>query len=151
MNRVSQAVRRAAGNRGAGAARAVPAFLGLLSAVGLSAVGVQSAAAQSAGCEVNYVQAWSGGNGFGANVEITNLGPAITGWSLEFSFPDGQVVGNGWPVAFSQSGADVTISSNAAWNENLGMGSTFTVGFNGTFSGSNTDPSVFYLNGISLT
>lgn len=108
--------------------------------------------AQSAGCQVTYTNSWVGGTGFGANIDIRNTGPAITnGWTLIFSFPSGQRVQNGWPVSFSQpaGSAQVTVSSNAAWNQSIGSGATFTAGFNGTLSGANNPPTVFTLNGVA--
>lgn len=108
--------------------------------------------AQSAGCQVTYSIAWSGGNGFGANIEIRNTGPAITnGWTLLFSFPNSQRIQNGWPVSFSQpaGSAQVTVASNAPWNQSIGSGGTFNVGFNGTFSGANDPPTAFMLNGVA--
>src|SRR5687768_17144238 len=108
--------------------------------------------AQSAGCQVTYSVSWSGGNGFGANIEIRNTGPAITnGWSLLFSFPNGQRIQNGWPVNFSQpaGSAQVTVSSNAAWNQSIASGGSITVGFNGTLTGANDAPTAFTLNGVA--
>jgi cellulose 1,4-beta-cellobiosidase len=97
---------------------------------------------------VSYTKAWEGGNGFGANIAITNTGDAISnGWSLTFTFPGNQQVGNGWPVTFSQSGQTVTVASNADWNASIATGATFTAGFNGTFSGTNANPTSFSLNG----
>ena len=110
------------------------------------------AAAQAAACQVTYTQSWVGGNGFGANIVITNNGPAITnGWTLLFSFPNGQRLQNGWPVSFSQpaGSAQVTVASNADWNKSIGSGASFTVGFNGTFSGANNNPTSFTLNGTT--
>ena len=110
------------------------------------------ALAQTAGCEVTYTKSWEGGNGFGANISILNTGPAITnGWTLLFSFPNGQRLQNGWPVAFTQAAnsAEVSVASNAQWNQSIASGATFTVGFNGTFSGANEAPTAFTLNGVS--
>ena len=110
------------------------------------------AQAQSPACQVTYTQSWSGGNGFGANLVITNNGPAITnGWTLLFNFPSGQRIQNGWPVSFSQpaNSAQVTVASNADWNRSIGSGGNFTVGFNGTHSGTNTNPTSFTLNGTT--
>ena len=112
----------------------------------------QSALAQTASCQVTYTKSWEGGTGFGADIAIVNTGPAITsGWTLQFSFPNGQRVSNGWPVTFTQaaSSALVTVSSNADWNQSIGSGATFTVGFNGTFSGTNGVPTSFTLNGTT--
>jgi cellulose 1,4-beta-cellobiosidase len=114
-------------------------------------IGLSHAWAQTPGCQVTYTKSWEGGNGFGANIDITNTGPAITnGWTLQFDFPNGQRLQNGWPVAFSQpaNSATMTVSSNAAWNQSIGSGATFTVGFNGTFSGTNNAPTTFTLNGM---
>ncbi len=111
-----------------------------------------SAFAQSAGCQVTYTQSWQGGNGFGANIAIQNTGPAITnGWTLIFTFPNGQRLQNGWPVSFSQpaNSSEVTVASNASWNQSIASGATFAVGFNGTFSGTNDAPTSFTLNGVA--
>jgi hypothetical protein len=110
----------------------------------------QNAFAQQApsACTVSYTPAWSGGNGFGANVTITNTGTAaITNWSMVFTFPSGQTISNGWPVSVSQSGTQVTVASNAPWNATLNPNAPMQVGFNATHTGTNTPPSTFTLNG----
>ena len=110
------------------------------------------ASAQAPSCQVTYTKSWEGGNGFGANIVITNNGPAITnGWTLIFSFPNGQRLQNGWPVSFTQpaGSAQMTVASNADWNRSIGSGGSFTAGFNGTFSGSNNSPTAFTLNGTA--
>src|SRR5690349_24444528 len=114
----------------------------------LACFAITNAYAQS--CQVTYKKDWEGGNGFGASIAITNIGPAITnGWTLLFSFPNGQRLQNGWPVSFSQpaNSAQVTVASNADWNKSIASGGNFTVGFNGTFSGANNAPASFTLNG----
>ncbi|HZU55253.1 MAG TPA: cellulose binding domain-containing protein, partial [Actinocrinis sp.] len=52
-----------------------------LAAAGVSLTAVTSAQAAS-GCQVSYTvtSQWTGG--FGANVSITNLGSALSSWSL---------------------------------------------------------------------
>ena len=118
----------------------------------LSIAFAHGAFAQSASCQVTYTNSWEGGTGFGANIAITNTGPAITnGWTLQFNFPNGQRVSNGWPVTFTQApnSAQVTVASNAPWNASIGSGATFTAGFNGTFSGTNGAPTSFTLNGTT--
>ena len=127
----------------------VAAAATLLASTGL--VAATSAPALAApGCSVSYTKAWEGGNGFGANIAITNTGDAITnGWTLTFAFPNGQTVQNGWPVTFTQAGANVTVASNADWNRTIATNATFTAGFNGTFSGTNGIPTSFSLNGTA--
>jgi Glycosyl hydrolase family 48/Cellulose binding domain len=123
------------------------AAAGALVVVG--AVVVPAAVAYAApGCSVTYTKTWDNGSGFGAAVAITNTGDPITnGWNLTFTFPGSQQITQLWPVAFTQTGANVTISSNADWNKAIGTGQTFTPGFNGNYTGVNADPTSFTLNG----
>lgn len=125
-------------------------FFGLLL---IASLGLTSQAfAQAAGCQITYTKSWEGGTGFGADIAILNTGPAITnGWTLQFTFANGERVQNGWPVTFSQpaGSAVVTVSSNASWNASIGSGATFTAGFNGTFTTTNATPTNFTLNGTA--
>jgi hypothetical protein len=41
---------------------------------------------------------------------------------------------------FTWTAAQVTVASNADWNRSIGSGASFSVGFNGTFSGANNNP-----------
>jgi len=109
--------------------------------------------AQAAGCTVTYSKSWEGGNGYGANLEIRNTGPAINGWTMTFSFANGERIQNGWPVTFSQpsGSAQVTASSNAPWNASLPTNGGITIGFNGTFTTTNGPPTSFTLNGTACT
>src|SRR5438034_2783508 len=69
---------------------------------GTAAVAVGTANAATTGCNVAYtVQSqWTGG--FTGNVVITNLGSAITSWTLAFDFPAaGQAVTNGWSATWA--------------------------------------------------
>src|SRR5690348_12749451 len=88
----------------------------------------QAALAQSAGCSVAYsvVSQWN--NGFQGDVKITNTGPAVTGWTLIWSFPSGQTITQLWNGVSTQSGAAVTVN-NASFNADLGTGTTADVGF----------------------
>ena len=109
------------------------------------------ALAQTAGCQAIYTKSWEGGNGYGANLEIRNSGPAINGWTLTFSFRNGERIQNGWPVTFSQpaGSTQVTVASNAPWNQSIPTGASTTVGFNGTFTTVNGAPATFVLNGTT--
>lgn len=109
--------------------------------------------AQAASCTVTYSKSWQGGTGYGANLEIRNTGPAINGWSLVFSFVNGERIQNGWPVTFSQpaGSAQVTASSNAPWNASLPTNGSITIGFNATFTTTNGPPASYTLNGTTCT
>ncbi|GAB3974163.1 cellulose binding domain-containing protein [Plantactinospora veratri] len=120
----------------------------LLLGVGLTAV-LTAPASAAVGCRVNYtVNQWQGG--FSANVALTNLGDPLNGWTLAWSFANGQTVTQGWGGQFSQSGARVTVT-NTSWNAELGTNATVTPGFNGTWNGTNSTPTSFTLNGVACT
>jgi endoglucanase len=92
---------------------------------------------------------WSGG--FGATVTITNTGSAtINGWTLKFSFPSGQTITQLWNGSYTQSGSAVSVT-NLSYNGSIAPGANVSFGFNGSWSGSNTNPSSFTLNGQPTT
>lgn len=104
-------------------------------------------------CNVHYTitNQWQGG--FGVNIAITNTGPtAINGWSLKFSFANGQTITQLWNGSFTQTGSAVTIS-NVSYNGSLAPGASLNSapGFNGAWSGSNAVPTTFTLNGITCS
>ncbi|KQS98804.1 glycoside hydrolase family 48 protein [Cellulomonas sp. Leaf395] len=101
-------------------------------------------------CKVSYT-ASSWNTGFTASVKVTNTGTtALSAWTLGFSFANGQTVTQGWSADWSQSGTAVT-AKNAAWNGTLGAGQSTDIGFNGSHSGTNTNPTAFTLNGAACT
>ncbi|MEV4313669.1 cellulase family glycosylhydrolase [Actinocrispum sp. NPDC049592] len=104
------------------------------------------------GCEVTYTtNDWNTGpgqGGFGAAVMVKNLGDPVTAWTLRFAFPSGQQLsGTGWGATWSQSGAAVT-ATNMPWNGTLATGGSASIGFNGTWTGSNPKPTAFSVNGV---
>ncbi|PZF84909.1 cellulose binding domain-containing protein, partial [Micromonospora endophytica] len=123
--------------------------VGALTLGALASLPATSAMAAT-GCSVSYTtNSWSGG--FTASVTITNLGDAVSSWSLGFSFPDnGQRVTQGWSATWSQSGNAVTARSQS-WNGSLGNGASTNIGFNGSFTGANPSPTSFTLNGTVCT
>ena len=98
------------------------------------------------GCTVVYSAPSQWPSGFTANIRITNLGPAINGWTLTWSFPGNQGVTQAWSAAVSQSGSAVT-ARNVDYNPRIATGATVDFGFNGSWSGSNPAPTEFRLNG----
>jgi hypothetical protein len=96
-------------------------------------------------CTVTYkvTNQWSGG--FQADVQLFNTGStAWNGWSLGWTFPDGQKVTQAWNAEASQSGTTVT-AKNVGWNTNVAAGSSVSFGFTGSWSGTNTKPMAFVL------
>ncbi|WBC16721.1 glycoside hydrolase family 6 protein [Micromonospora sp. WMMA1998] len=118
---------------------------GILAAGGLVTLPVTAAQAATQ-CEVSYTtNDWPGG--FTASINIKNVGDALNGWTLGFTFPNGsQRVGQGWAARWTQSGQEVT-AQNESWNGAVAGGATVSLGFNGSWSGSNPKPTSFTLNG----
>ncbi|MFC4145907.1 cellulose binding domain-containing protein [Micromonospora mangrovi] len=99
------------------------------------------------GCAVTWsANSWPGG--FTATVTIRNTGStAIDGWKLGFDFPTtGQKVGQGWSATWKQSGVSVT-AENLSYNGRLAPGASTSIGFNGSWTGTNPAPAAFTLNG----
>src|SRR4051794_2615241 len=76
-----------------------------------AAVGYGAPAHAAAGCSVSYTITNQWGGGFGANVGITNLGDAISSWTLTWSFGAGQTITQLWNGSSTQSGAQVSVKN----------------------------------------
>jgi len=101
-------------------------------------------------CTVSYTTSdWPGG--FTASVVLTNTGTTPwNGWTLGFTFPSGQRVTQGWSATWVQTGDQVTATS-MSWNSSVAPGQSVTIGFNGSWTGSNTRPAEFTVNGGSCS
>ncbi|SDT40621.1 cellulose binding domain-containing protein [Actinoplanes derwentensis] len=115
-----------------------------------TAVAAATSANAAAGCSVKYTVSSQWPSGFGAAVDVTNLGDPITSWSLVFTFPAGQTITQLWSGSVTQSGSTVTVR-NAAWNGSVATNGTASFGFNGSWTGSNPVPASFALNGVTCT
>ncbi|KAB8196661.1 cellobiohydrolase [Nonomuraea phyllanthi] len=122
-----------------------------VAALGL-VVGQSTAANAAAGCDVTYsANSWTsspGQGGFTANITLKNTGDPISSWTLAFDYPtSGQkYTPSGWGANWSQSGTRVT-GTSMPWNGSLSTGASVSVGFNGTWSGTNPNPTSFSVNG----
>jgi endo-1,4-beta-xylanase len=105
-------------------------------------------------CRVAYsAENWGGGGGFTAAVTITNTGTAtVSGWTLAFTFPSGQRVREGWNATWAQpAGSGGVTATNMPYNGTLTADASVQIGFNGGYTGTNTAPSTFTLNGATCT
>ncbi|MFH9706877.1 cellulose binding domain-containing protein [Streptomyces luteogriseus] len=96
-------------------------------------------------CKVTYkiTSQWSGG--FQADVQLTNTGTSPwNGWSLAWTFTDGQKLTQAWNAETAQSGQTVT-AKNVAWNANVAAGSSVSFGFTANRSDTNAKPAAFKL------
>jgi hypothetical protein len=110
----------------------------------------QPAGAAAAGCSVSYAVSSQWQGGFGASVTVTNLGDALSGWTLTWSYGAGQRVTQAWNATVTQNGSAVT-ATNASYNGSLATNGTASFGFNGSWTGSNPVPTGFALNGVNCT
>ncbi|NUR87560.1 MAG: cellulose-binding protein, partial [Nonomuraea sp.] len=102
------------------------------------------AASLDAGCRVDYtVNQWQGG--FTAQVKVTNLGAALNGWRLRWTYADGQKVTSAWNAQVDQSGTAVT-ATNVAWNAAIPSNGSAEFGLQGTWTSANPVPAAFALN-----
>ncbi|HET8844933.1 MAG TPA: cellulase family glycosylhydrolase, partial [Ktedonobacteraceae bacterium] len=90
-------------------------------------------------CSIHYAitNQWQGG--FGVTLTLTNTGTtAINGWTLRFTFPNGQTITQLWNGSYAQSGGNVAVT-NLSYNGSLAPGGSLTSapGFNGSWSSSN--------------
>jgi len=121
-----------------------------LAALLVAGVVVAVSAQAAAGCRVAYAVTAQWSVGFTADVNVTNLGDQLNGWSLVWTFPSGQQVTQAWNASVTASGAQVT-AVNASYNATIATNATVNFGFNGSWSGSNTAPTAFTLNGVACT
>jgi rhamnogalacturonan endolyase len=105
----------------------------------------------AAGCRVDYAIASQWQGGFGANVTITNLGDAVNGWTLTWTYTAGQTVTQAWNATVTQSGSTVS-AKDAGYNASIATNGTASFGFNGSWNNSsNPVPASFSLNGTTCT
>ncbi|MGW4751833.1 cellulose binding domain-containing protein [Streptomyces chartreusis] len=102
-------------------------------------------------CTVTYKVTNQWADGFQAEVRLANTGSsAWNGWSLGWSFADGQRITQLWNAEYTQSGSAVT-ARNVGWNGVVAAGSSVSFGFTGSWSGTNAKPAAFKLGETSCT
>jgi glucose/arabinose dehydrogenase len=95
---------------------------------------------QPGGCTATYqvVNAWPGN--FQANVTVRNTGTTpTTGWTVTWTFQNGQVISQLWGGLFQQNGANVTVR-NEAWNGAIPPNGTTSFGFIASAGAANAVP-----------
>jgi cellulose 1,4-beta-cellobiosidase len=112
------------------------------------AIAVMQPALAATGCSVKYTvtNQWPGG--FGASVEITNTGDALTSWNLGWDFVAGQGIQQMWQALPTVSGLHVT-AKNESYNGAVPSGGKVAFGFNGSWTTANPVPGSFTLNGAT--
>ncbi|MEV7983515.1 glycoside hydrolase family 48 protein, partial [Streptomyces sp. NPDC086519] len=114
------------------------------------ATGTTPAQAATVQCSVDYkTNDW--GTGFTADLTLTNRGTdAISGWTLTYAYTGNQKLVSGWNGTWSQSGTSVTVQ-NASYNGTIAAGAAVSTGAQFSYTGSNTAPAAFAINGTTCT
>jgi hypothetical protein len=101
-------------------------------------------------CRIDYTINAQFVSGFLASITINNTGTTpISGWTLTWSFPDGQTIGVLFNGVATQTGANVSVQ-NRSYDGNIPAGGRIfgLVGFEGTWNNiTNSIPTSFALNG----
>jgi hypothetical protein len=102
-------------------------------------------------CSVFYVVTNQWNTGFQGDLVVTNNGPALTSWTLTWTFASPQqIISQLWNGAVTQAGANVSVR-NLSYNGNVPAGGTISMGFLSSWSVSNPVPAAFKLNGVACT
>ncbi|TDB75561.1 cellulase family glycosylhydrolase [Micromonospora sp. KC723] len=93
------------------------------------------------GCTATYtvVNSWAGG--FQGEVRVTAGNAAVNGWTVRWTFTNGQVISQAWNAEVTRSGSAVT-ARNVSYNGRLGAGASTSFGFVGSWNGTNPVPTV---------
>ena len=116
-----------------------------LSVFGFGIIAGSGTANAAVSCTVDY-SANDWGTGFVASLTIHNLGDALNGWTLTYSYSGNQKLANGWGGNWSQSGQNITVT-NASYNGSIATGAGVNIGAQFSYSGTNAKPTSFSING----
>jgi poly(hydroxyalkanoate) depolymerase family esterase len=95
----------------------------------------------TAGCTASYRVDSSWANGFTATVTVTAGSAAIKSWTATWTWGGNQAFVNTWNATITQSGTSVT-AKNLSYNGAIAAGGNTTFGFQASFSGTNTVPTL---------
>jgi mannan endo-1,4-beta-mannosidase len=92
-------------------------------------------------CSAAYSIAGQWPGGFQGEVKVTAGSAAISGWTVTWTYANGQTVANAWSATVTSSGSSVT-ARNVGYNGSLAAGATTSFGFLGSWTGTNSVPTV---------
>ncbi|MFI7418627.1 cellulose binding domain-containing protein [Nonomuraea sp. NPDC049684] len=101
-------------------------------------------------CEVTYAtEVWNGA--FNGSLTIRNTGTTpIYGWTVTWAWTGNQQITNAWNATVTQTGTQVT-ARDAGTNTYIGPGSSQSLGFSASVTGTNDIPAQFKLNNLLCT
>ncbi|MEV6637428.1 cellulase family glycosylhydrolase [Actinoplanes sp. NPDC051470] len=89
-------------------------------------------------CSATYAATGDWGAGFQGAVTVKAAAGAITGWTVTWTWPDGQRLTNSWNAEVT--GTDAITARNAAYNGSLPAGGSTTWGFTASRGSANRAP-----------
>ncbi|BCB90131.1 hypothetical protein Psuf_074440 [Phytohabitans suffuscus] len=92
-------------------------------------------------CTATYAKTSEWGGGFNADVTVRAGNAAISGWTVRWTWPNGQSITSSWNASITASGSSIT-ATNAAYNGALAANASTSFGFTGTWNGTNTSPTL---------
>jgi hypothetical protein len=96
----------------------------------------------AAACSATFAYGSQWGNGFTANVTVRNTGSVATKtWRVTWTWNGNQSIVNAWNAAVTSSGKSVT-ANNMSYNNVIAAGGNTTFGFQASFSGTITAPTL---------
>ncbi|MFH9012086.1 cellulase family glycosylhydrolase [Streptomyces sp. NPDC017943] len=105
----------------------------------------------SPSCGVGYRVTGSWPGGFQGEIVLRNTGTAaVDGWTLRWTFADGQRVDNLWGGTVTQSGSAVSVTA-APYTATIPAGGSVTLGFTATRGATDSGPAAFTLNGTACS
>ncbi|MFF3667645.1 cellulose binding domain-containing protein [Microtetraspora malaysiensis] len=91
-------------------------------------------------CTATYTVTNSWSDGFQGEVAVKNTGTAaMSGWTVKWTFPNGQTISQLWNGTLAANGSSVTVT-NLSWNGALAVNASTTFGFSASLSGANDSP-----------
>ncbi|MEU3456686.1 cellulase family glycosylhydrolase [Micromonospora sp. NPDC006766] len=93
------------------------------------------------GCTAAYVITNSWPGGFQAEITVKAGSAAINGWTVKWTFANGQTITQVWNATVTNSGSAYT-ARNVDYNGKLGAGASTSFGFLGAASSTNNAPAV---------
>ncbi len=94
----------------------------------------------SGGCTASYRVTSQWQNGFVGEVTVRNAGTTgINGWTVTWTFTNGQTISNVWNGALTASGSAITVR-NMSYNATIGAGGSTVFGLQASYNGVNGAP-----------
>jgi aryl-phospho-beta-D-glucosidase BglC (GH1 family) len=102
-------------------------------------------------CSIKYNISNDWGTGSTISIMITNNGTStLKGWTLTWTFEGNQTITSMWSVDYTATGNKITVTGKDS-TASISAGQTVPFGMNITYSGANTIPKDFAINGTPCT